>query len=207
MDAETVYAAFNARLARFIRSRVPDATTADDLLQEVYVRILKGTLHDRDKLQAWVYQIARNVIIDYYRRADPTESMSDLIPAADAMDEGSPDEAFRLRLAASVHEMITLLPDDYREALLLSEVQGLTQKEIAERLGISLPAAKSRVQRAKKMLRELFQLCCELQYDRQGKVIDYHPRRDSCHNDACRADHCDCACEPQSASLSPLIRL
>ena len=81
--------------------------------------------------------------------------------------------------------MIELLPEDYREAILLTEYHGLTQQQMAERLGISLPAAKSRVQRGKKLLRELLLACCHFQFDRQGKVIDYYPRCQCCADAAC----------------------
>ncbi|MBE2270434.1 MAG: RNA polymerase sigma factor SigZ [Anaerolinea sp.] len=181
MNAELVWNNLNDQLVHFIRVRVPDKATADDLLQEVYVRVQTGILRDEDKLHAWVYQIARNVIIDYYRRSEPFDGLPAGVDPDDVIDllpapEDDADAEFRVRLASSVRQMITLLPDEYREALILTEMQGMTQKALAAHLGISLPAAKSRVQRAKKMLRELFLLCCELHFDRQGTVIDYTPR-------------------------------
>jgi RNA polymerase sigma-70 factor (ECF subfamily) len=71
--------------------------------------------------------------------------------------------------------MIDSLPSHYREALLLTEYEGLSQKDLADRLGISISGAKSRVQRARAMLRDLLMECCHFEFDRYGTVIDYHP--------------------------------
>lgn len=180
---EIVWNNLNTCLQQFIRRRVPDAATADDLLQDVYLKVHThvGALRDPDRLESWVYQIARNVINDYYRAQKPLDEITDMIPAPE--DDGDDPVIERLRLG--VRNMIALLPDEYREAILLTEYQGLTQQQMAERLGISLPAAKSRVQRGKKMLREYFLLCCRFQFDRLGKVIDYQPRHPCPDPSAC----------------------
>ena len=76
--------------------------------------------------------------------------------------------------------MIAALPDPYREALILSEYQGLSQKDVADRLGISLSGAKSRVQRARRQLREMFLACCHFEMDRRGRILDYYARCPEC---------------------------
>jgi RNA polymerase sigma-70 factor (ECF subfamily) len=183
MDASVIWQSLNTPLERFIRSRVPDEQTAHDLLQDVYLKIHRNidTLHDDDRMQAWVYQIARNTIHDFYRSEKSTLEITEMLPAP---DEESEDE-ITARLAQSVRRMLDLLSDDYREALLLVDYEGLSQKELAERLGISLSGAKSRVQRGRKMLRELLLLCCHFEFDRLGKVIDYYPRCECCTGDSC----------------------
>ncbi len=185
MDApvELIWNTFNSGLERFIRSKVEDRQTAEDLLQDVYLKIHRniGTLRDQDRVQAWVYQIARNAIHDYYRstRAPVDELPEDLIELPEENDEITD------RLAHSVRAMIDEMPDDYREALLLTELGGLTQQELADRLGISLSGAKSRVQRGRKLLREMLLSCCHFEFDRLGKVIDYYPHCQCCSNSAC----------------------
>jgi RNA polymerase sigma-70 factor, ECF subfamily len=141
MEAEIIWKTLNTPLERFIRSKTPDVETAHDLLQDVYIKIHRGidTLRDDERTEAWVYQIARNTITDYYRRQKPTVEISDLI----ALPEDETDDEITSRLARSVRGMIDLLPDDYREALLLTEYEGLSQKELAERVGISLSGAKT----------------------------------------------------------------
>ncbi|NWG17652.1 MAG: RNA polymerase sigma factor SigZ [Chloroflexi bacterium] len=176
---ETIWTQFNAPLERFIRQRVPDVQAADDLLQDVYLKVHLNinTLRDDERLQSWVYQIARNAVYDYYRSRRPLDAISDEIAAPDDADDA--DDITR-QLAESVRYMIELLPEGYREALLLADYDGLTQKELAERLGLSLSGAKSRVQRARRMLREMLLACCHFEFDRLGKVIDYYPHCDCC---------------------------
>ncbi|MBE0690503.1 MAG: RNA polymerase sigma factor SigZ [Anaerolineae bacterium] len=180
-SVEAVWDTFNTPLARFIRKRVPDRQAADDLLQDVYIKMhtnLDG-LRDNGRLRAWVYQIARNAVYDYYRSLKPAVPLLEDVPqpaADDATDE------IAERLSRSVREMVAALPEPYREALILTEFHGLTQKQLAEQLGISVSGAKSRVQRGRKLLREMLFACCHFQFDRLGKVIDYHP-------------HCHCCAE------------
>ena len=68
----------------------------------------------------------------------------------------------------------------YSEALLLTDYEGLSQRELATRLGLSFSSAKSRVQRAREMLRQLLLDCCHFEFDRLGRVVDYQPRCDCC---------------------------
>lgn len=181
---ETIWMQFNTTLERFVRKRLPDTQAADDVLQEVYLKIHTNvhTLRNEDRLQAWLYQVARNAVYDYHRSQKPSDEISDDIPDPDGLDVSDDITA---RLAASVRAMIELLPDDYREALLLTEYERLTQKELAERLGLSLSGAKSRVQRGRKMLHELLLACCHFEFDRRGRVIDYYPHCACCSDSGC----------------------
>jgi RNA polymerase sigma-70 factor (ECF subfamily) len=83
-------------------------------------------------------------------------------------------------LIPCIKEMLDSLPNDYRQALILTEYQGLTQKELGEKLGISLSGAKSRVQRAREKLKTMLLNCCHFQFDRLGRVIDYQSGCDCC---------------------------
>jgi len=76
--------------------------------------------------------------------------------------------------------MIENLPDKYKEAILLTELNQLTHKELGESLGISLSGAKSRVQRARKMLKEMLTSCCSLEFDVMGNIIDYKHNMSKC---------------------------
>lgn len=183
-SVEAIWDSFNTPLARFIRRRVPDAQAADDLLQDVYVKMHThiDNLRDHQRLRAWVYQIARNAVHDYYRSLKPA------LPLLEDVIEPTEDDAtdeMAERLSKSVREMVDNLPEPYREALILSEFHGLTQKQMAEQLGISLSGAKSRVQRGRKLLREMLFACCHFQFDRLGKVIDYHPHCQCCAEGTC----------------------
>lgn len=176
-QVETIWTELAANLRRFILKRVGDEQTADDILQNVFIKIHThlDSLEDESKLQSWVYQIARNAIADHYRRAPLTQALDADMPQSEDMD----DEA-RAALALSVREMVDCLPAEYRDALILDAFEGLDQAEIGARLGISVSGAKSRVQRARAKLRDLMFDCCHFEFDRRGNVMDYYPRAQCC---------------------------
>lgn len=158
---------FRERLLAFISRRVGRPEDAEDLLQEVYVKITQsvGGLRDRGRLEAWVYQIARNVIADHYRSAVRTgqaHARRALDPtfAPDAAEE---DEL--LALTACLAPMVKRLPAPYRQAIELVEYGGLTQTEAARRAGISVSGMKSRVQRGRARLHEMLTACCRIALD------------------------------------------
>lgn len=186
---EAVWESLGAKLKRFILKRVGDEQLAEDILQEVFLKIHTnlGSLQDERKLQSWVYQITRNAIADHYRRPQQAQPLEDELfqNSADAVELES-------ALAESLREMVDDLPEEYRKALVLDAFEGLSQAEIAERLGISLSGAKSRVQRARAKLRKMLFDCCHFEFDRRGSVIDYYPRPDCCSQ---------CACTPSTTLL------
>ncbi len=170
---EHIWLEFSDKLGQFIRARVPDHATAEDILQDVFVKIQKGLdrLQDPARLQGWVYLIARNAIVDHYRTRRETVEVPEYLPAEPAVDDGEVEE-----LTAAFRRMIYSLPEPYREALVLTEFDGLTQQQLADRLGISLSGAKSRVQRGRVQLKQMLDECCTFEFDRRGKVIDCSPR-------------------------------
>lgn len=174
---ETIWTELAANLKRFILKRVGDEPTADDILQNVFIKIHTNldALQDESKLQSWVYQITRNAIADHYRRAPATHTLDEAIPQNDA-----PDDETRAALTRSVREMVDCLPEEYRTALVLDTFEGLDQSEIAAQLGISVSGAKSRVQRARAKLRDMMFDCCHFEFDRRGGVINYYPRARCC---------------------------
>lgn len=194
---EDIWETFHTPLAQFIRARVDDPAAADDLLQDVYVKIHTNLSHVRDeeRLQGWVYQIARNAVNDYYRRLKPNAPLDEtgtLLAgiSADTSDEDAEAEQMRQRLALSLRLMIDQLPEHYRQAVILAELEGMSQREMAERLGLSLSGAKSRVQRGRALLHEMMLACCHFQLDRYGTVIDYTPRSQTCVNQC--GSTCNC---------------
>jgi len=164
-------------LRRFIRRRVSDDHVADDLLQETFVRVHRNlaTLQEADRLTAWVYQIVRNVIHDHHRQAARTTLALVDDPVGDEEDRLS---CLRSRASGWLEEMVRQLPDGYREAVQLSEIEGLQQQEVADRLSLSLSGAKSRIQRGRAMLKDILEQCCNFELDRRGNVMDYEPRPD-----------------------------
>lgn len=162
-------------LLRFVRARVGDDGTAEDLVHDVLLRAhaARGDLRDDERLGAWLHRIARNVVIDHYRARRPLDPLPE-----DLAEEHEPADP-RRRLAQCLLTAIDRLPDGQREAVRLSEIEGMTQQETAERLGLSLSGAKSRVQRGRARLSELLHLCCRIETDGRGGIVDFEHRADS----------------------------
>ena len=188
MTTERVWEEFHAPLQQFIRRRISDEATAEDVLQDVFLRIHQhmDTLKDVRKLEGWIYQITRHAIIDAYRSSRPMATLE----AAEVLDlpEELPDDDVVSELLPCVRAMVKNLPELDRQALVLTEYQGLTQKELAERLGLSFSGAKSRVQRAREKLKQQLLDCCHFELDRRGHIIDFQPRCHCCETAACCAD-------------------
>lgn len=171
---------FSDSLRRFIVSRVKDEALADDLLQEVFIRIHSkiDDLRDEDKVQAWVYQVARNIIYDHFRKT--TLETNTEIP--EVMDqEPETDEA----MMTTMRDMVLFmeeLPEQDCQALCQVEFEGISIKEYAQNAGISYTAAKSRVTRARYKLSDLLLNCCHYEFDKYGTVISYHPIKCCCCN-------------------------
>jgi RNA polymerase sigma-70 factor (ECF subfamily) len=167
-----------ARLRPFVARRVPPNDT-EDVLQEIFLRVQRGlgTIREDERFGAWVYRVARSAIADQ-RRARARHPLAGEDPPEDASspeDEEDRGAAEQL-LAKAVVPFVAMLPSPYREAITLTELEELSQKEGAEMLGISLAAMKSRVQRGRARLRELLDECCAIALDARGGVVECAPR-------------------------------
>lgn len=166
-----------ARLRPFVAHRVPPSDI-DDVVQDVLVRLHRGLpdLRDDDRFSAWMFQVARNAIADKGRidaRAPIDADDLDETPAPPTSDD---DRETASALAGCVSLFVAQLPSPSREAITLVELEGRTAKEAAEMVGISVSGMKSRVQRGRAQLRELFEQCCVIAVDVRGKPIDFTPR-------------------------------
>jgi RNA polymerase sigma-70 factor (ECF subfamily) len=189
--AGNLWHALGDDLRAFLLSRVPEPAEADDILQDVFVRIVEkiGTLRDAARLESWVYQIARNAIADFYRRRTPqlADAVEAAVDAAADEDAAEPGNLNRV-VAAWMSSSIEALPEALRDAVRMYELEGVPQAEIARRLGLTLSGAKSRVQRGRQRLEELLRKCCQFELDRRGNVIDCQPAQEG----GCRQNSCGC---------------
>ncbi len=186
---------FGDELSVFLRRRVGDPATAEDLLQEVFLRV-HGRAHqlrDEERVAGWVFRIARNVVADHYRRGDGRDARRtlgdvELDPVDRARGElelgrsprADPEShevaAGNARLAQWLGAVVDELPEHYRDAIRLVELEGVSQREAAERLGLSRSGLKSRVQRGRALLRRALERCCHVELDRRGRPYDYRAR-------------------------------
>ena len=173
---ESIWGGFASQLRGFVRSRIRDHAAAEDIMQEVFVKIHRKlpTLLASGRIEAWIWRIARNAIADHFRRLRPNEPLPDELSATPDDPTGMPD------ISPCVRRFVGELAPHYREALQLTEWEGLTQEQMAQRLGLSLSCAKSRVQRARGQLKALLLDCCRLEFDRRGNVLEMQPRLKKC---------------------------
>lgn len=176
-EFDTAVADFSIKLRAFVRRRVRDEATADDLTQETLLKVFRSreSLRDGQRLEAWLYRIARTTLIDHYRRQRSNEELPESL-AAEAVDEVAP---LREAIAVSTKRFLEELPEAYREPVRLAELEGLPLAKIALRLDLSLTAVKSRVRRGRAMLKKRLQDCCRFEFDQHGKLIGYE-RRNRC---------------------------
>jgi RNA polymerase sigma-70 factor (ECF subfamily) len=168
-----IWVEFSNQLKAFISRKVTDASIADDILQDVFIKIHSNVdkLKDEQKIRGWIYQITRNSIIDHYRKRKVDQQSLDDSYGYEMTTEADPDQ----EIASGLEEMVKELPPIYAEALHLTEFKGLKQKELADKIGLSISAAKNRVQRARQMIKDDLMKCCHFEFDRYGTIIDYHP--------------------------------
>ena len=180
------YLALRDGLRRFVARRVRPEHV-DDVVQDILMRMHQhaGELRDEARLPGWAFRIAQTVVADHHRarsrdlpiaRDDDTavDERAETEPAAD-----EPDNVNEV-VAGWLRPMLKLLPDEYRDAVERVDVEGMTQREYAERAGLSVSGAKSRVQRGRRMLDEVVRACCDLEVDARGNVISYERRNCGC---------------------------
>ncbi|AXC53715.1 RNA polymerase sigma factor SigZ [Bacillus spizizenii] len=171
MNIEDLWDQFHQPLKTYISHRVNDQSIVDDLLQIVFMKIQVHlpNLIDERKIDSWIYRITRNTIIDFYR----TKKTSEILPDVLHFNDSAEEENFTKEATVCIRSTIKRLPEKYREALELTEFQGLSQKELSEKLGISYSGAKSRVQRGRRKLKQLLEGCCHIEVDRYGNIVDF----------------------------------
>lgn len=188
---QALWEELHAGVSRFVRRRVQNHADVQDIVQGVFLRIHKGLggLKDEARLHAWIYGAARNAIIDHYRRKgrakeSPAGSVDDLPDHADVPGQRDDEHGALSELATCVRPFMGRLSPRDREALQAVEVDGLSQVEAARRLQLSNSGMKSRVQRARRRLKAVFEECCSVNRGRRGEILSYakRPRRscDSC---------------------------
>jgi len=197
-DTQAIWRQVKEGLRAFVSKRVAGEADVEDILQEVFLRMhrhLDG-LKDPRRMVPWLFRITRNAIIDHYRTAArrrevPAGLSSDMdaeypVPVLPATVDSADAGRLRTELARCLRPMIGRLPGDYREAVTLVELEGLTQQAAAKRLGLSVSGMKSRVQRGRRQLKDLLETCCEIQLDNRRAVADYRLRD-------LRSDPCGCS--------------
>ncbi len=183
-DVTGILQSFQTPLRAFVAARVQSPFDVDDVLQEVFLRLAQSgeALHEVQHLAGWLHRVARNAIADHYRARGRLPQLVEEIPDTEdarAEERGSSADN-RRELAACLCPLIERLPEPYREAIRLTEIDGLTQAEAARRAGISLSGMKSRVQRGREQLRAIVLACCEVDLDGRRGIARFESKPGGC---------------------------
>lgn len=166
MEQASDFNFFNNELKGFVYKRVKDKELTEDIVHDVYLKVQGkiGQLQHDEKIAGWIYKIARNAITDHFR------SKSKVIQTYD-LDWESDSNVLNDCVSYCLNEMLLSLPEKYRQAIQLTEIENLSQTDLASKLGISYSGAKSRVQRARQMLKEKMENSYRIKMDSYGNVI------------------------------------
>lgn len=153
-------------LKGFVYRRVKDKALTEDIVHDVFLKV-QSKIHqvkESDKLVGWIYQITRNTITDHYRKTSKNINPKDI-------DWESSPPNFNDCVSNAINELIPTLPDMYRIPLEMTEIQNMSQLEVAEKLGLNYTTAKARVQRARLILKEKLDEILIVKTDGYGNVI------------------------------------
>lgn len=168
-DVPELWKEHQKELKNFIVKRVRDRDVANDIHQEVLLKVYNFCMNKSGvrNVRSWLFQIAQNTIIDHYRKQSKFSDRE--IPEKIEENENL---AFQEALNF-ITPILNFLPPEYSEPLKMADVEGMRQSDIAQKLGLSLPATKSRIQRGRQLLMAEFITCCNFEKDAAGNLLSF----------------------------------
>nr|WKN36274.1 sigma-70 family RNA polymerase sigma factor [Tunicatimonas sp. TK19036] len=190
-----VFQQYREELLHFVNKRLQDRAQSEALVSDV---LMKMHLHceqlDQIKnIRSWLYQITRNTIHDYFRELKKIENRP--VDVARQKPEVLLGTDGQESLAVLIPSLLTCLPASYAQPLQMSDLEGLPQKVIAQKMQLSVSGVKSRIQRGRQKLKALFHECLHLELDQQGVPVDFSIKP-SCNalNVTSKGTAKDCSC-------------
>ncbi len=172
MENQNMFFECERKITKRIANRVSDGMDVEDLKQEVFIRFSQSlkNLNNTNNLCGYLLRITDNIVNDFYREKNKILPNTEI--ALNNIDDYQEELAEEYSLSnISLLIFINKLPEKYKQALTLTELDGISQKEVAVRLNISYTALKSRVQRAREMLKIEILNCCDYKFDVYGNII------------------------------------
>ncbi|NAS12197.1 sigma-70 family RNA polymerase sigma factor [Poritiphilus flavus] len=163
-------------LLGYVKKRVDNTMDAEDLTQEIFLKLSRSDLETVENLKSWMYRIAKNTIIDYYRARQ--KKLEDLV--IDLSNESLDDENTIEELSRCILPFIEKLPEEYRTLLKLSELDNIPQKQISEQMNMNYVTVRSKIQRGRKKLRQIFEECCHISSAGRGSIICHQKPTNCC---------------------------
>ena len=173
-----LYQRYQQRLLAYVSQRISTTADAEDIVQSIFVKIQQHPpyIDNQPKLEGWLLQVTKNTLIDYWRKQKNTVPLSDEHDVA-AEEDNSIEENPWLNLSCCLLAMIQDLPEKYRQAVELADLQEIKHKDIAMMMGISESGVKSRVKRGREKLHDLLVSCCSVDCQCHEKT----PEQGCCH--------------------------
>lgn len=182
INIESIWAEYRSGIQAFLRSRVSNADDVEDLLQEILIKTHEklSSLRSDHSIKSWLFQIAKHSIIDYYRRNG--RQSAGPVPAIEELPDKQLEENAGEELSRCVEPFVKALPKEAEELLTAIDLKGIPQKEYARKLGINYSTLKSKVQKSRIALRDIFEECCHLSLGSKGEIVDYQSKSGDCRN-------------------------
>jgi len=175
MTTQQVWILYHEEIKNFIFSKTKNEQIAYDLLQEAFIKVHTKlhTLKQQDKIKSWVYTIARYTVLDYFREQNVSQ---EYIETADLIEEDPSEHSEK----DCLHGILKTLPKKYRDPLFLADIKGMKQAKVASQLNLQLPTAKSRIQRARKMIAQGYVKCCDFKINQKGHLVGEIKNKEDC---------------------------
>jgi len=180
MKIEDIWLEYRGALKRFLHVKVSNEADVEDLLQDILIKTYNklDTVKTQKSVKAWLFQIANNTIIDYYRKNGRIQdATNEELPLLETSEEVNID------LSNCISPFINALPEEHASLLTAIDLNNQSQKQYAEQLGVSYSTLKSRVQKSRSLLKQVFDDCCHFKIDKIGNVYDYDVKE---KNDDCK---------------------
>ena len=176
METKNIWNEYHSDLERFITNKVKDDQVAKDLLQEVFIKVHTKIeqLADSAKLKSWLFSIARNTVMDYFKSLPNTQEFTDGTLPSEV------DEISNHTEQDCLPGIINHLPNKYKRPLYLADIKGVKQSTIAEKLKRPLPTIKSQIQRGRKLIVQGYMDCCDYKINKKGKLVGDRKEKADC---------------------------
>ncbi|MCL1139075.1 RNA polymerase sigma factor SigZ [Shewanella pneumatophori] len=177
MKTESIWQEYRNKIKVFLHAKVSDPDDVDDLLQEILIKTFDNlhSVQSEAKVKSWLYQVANNAIIDFYRKRGRAAQLE-----GEELWYELSEESTEQALSRCIEPFINALPEDSSALLTAIDLHGQSQKDYAAEHGISYSTLKSRVQKSRERLRGLYEECCYLSLDKQGNVVEFDPKSSNC---------------------------
>lgn len=170
MSIETIWSNYQAALKRFLHSKVSNEADVEDLLQDILLKTYNNlhTIKENASIKPWLFQVANNTIIDFYRKKGKNKEVT-----IDDVWHLEQSNEIKKDLSACIVPFLLALPEEQADLLTAIDINNQSQKAHAEELGISYSTLKSRVQKSRKELKQVFDQCCHFKVDQHGNLYDF----------------------------------